>query len=569
VADSEVFDVVVVGSGAGGMLSAIRAADLGLRCVVLEKSDRYGGTSAVSGGAIWIPNNDAIADVDSPQQALAYLTAVTKNAVPLGKLARYVEVSPLLLRYLSSIGVEYYAHPQLSYPDYYPDAPGALPRGRNMFVRPMDGAVLGEEFFRMRESYPEFKLLQRASLDLDEAGVIGGFHPGWRRAAAKVLADYYRDLGWRRRTRRDRRLTIGNALVGGLRAAMLKRGIPLRLKTGLVRLERDGTRVTGVVATHEGGELFFSARRGVILASGGFEQSQELRLQHLDQPTEARWSATPRDINTGDGLRAAEAVGADTAFLNEAWWAPTVAMPARTAPNTVRNVALFFERGFPHCLAVNRLGKRFVNEICSYHQFGQAMLRDNAETGANLPCWLVFDAQYRAKYPLGGLLPGRVEPDSKLPPDWFDNFLYRAENVRALAVKIGLPPNVLVDAVDRFNGCARRGVDDEFGKGENVYNQFFGDPRNGPSPVLGAVERPPFYAVRLDLGDIGTKGGPKTNEDAMVLDHKGHAIPGLFAIGNAAASVMGGAYPGAGATLGSAMTFGYVAATRLAQANEW
>jgi 3-oxosteroid 1-dehydrogenase len=569
VVQSETFDVVVVGSGAGGLLSAIRAVDLGLSAIVLEKSDRYGGTSAVSGGAIWIPNNDAIADIDSPRDALAYLKAVTKDAVPEAKLIRYVDVSPRLLRYLRSLGVDYYVHPQLSYPDYYPGAPGALPRGRNMFVRPMDGAALGEEFFRLRESYPEFKLLGRMSLDLEEAGVIGGFYPGWRRAVAKVVAGYWGDVAWRRRTRRDRRLTIGNALVGGLRAAMLKRAVPLRLKTALTRLDYDGGRVTGVTALHEGRELHFRAAQGVVLATGGFEQSQDLRLRYLDQATEAQWSATPRDNNAGDALRAAEAIGADTAFLNEAWWAPTVSMPARATPNTVRNVALFFERGFPHCLAVNRLGKRFVNEICSYHQFGQAMLRDNAETGANLPCWLVFDAQYRSKYPLGGLLPGRVEPDAKLPPDWFDNFLYRAGDIRTLAGKIGLAPDVLAATVDRFNGYARRGVDDEFGKGGNVYNQFFGDPRNGPSPVLGAVERPPFYAVRLDLGDIGTKGGPKTNEDAAVLDLEGRPIPGLYAIGNAAGSVMGGAYPGAGATLGSAMTFGYVAATRLAQVNEW
>lgn len=563
------YDVVVVGSGAGGLVTAIRAHDLGLKSVVIEKSDRYGGTSAVSGGAIWIPNNDDMGDKDSRPAALNYLMAVTEGQVPKTKLERYVDVSPTIPRYLKSLGVEYYSHPVLSYPDYYPDAPGAVSSGRNMFVRPMDGAKLRQEFFYLRESYPEFKLFGRIALDLEEGGVIGGRYPGWKRAVARALARYYGDIGWRRKTRRDRLLTIGNALIGGLRAAMMERDIPLLLKTPMTDFEREGGKVTGIVCRRDGNEIRIRANRGVVLASGGYEQSQEMRERNYEQPGQSRWSATPRDNNTGDGLRAAEAIGADTEFLKEAWWAPTVAMPSVDAPNTVRNVAIFYERGFPHCLAVNRLGNRFTNEICSYHQFGKAMIRDAVETGANNPCWLIFDSVFRAKYPLGGLLPGDIQPDSKVPQHWFDNFLYKANSVEELAAKIGIPAKALLGTVNRFNGFARKGVDEDFGKGGNVYNQFFGDPRHGPSAQLGTVEKAPFYAVALYLGDIGSKGGPKTDEDARVLDVSGNPIPGLFAIGNASGSAMGPAYPGAGATLGAAMTFGYVAATRMAGANEW
>lgn len=563
------YDMVVVGSGAGGLMAAIRAHDLGLKAIVIEKSDRYGGTSAVSGGAIWIPNNEELGAADSPAKALEYLTACTEGAVPQAKLSRFIEVSPRVPAYLKQLGVEYYIHPVMSYPDYYPWNPGSLPRGRTMFVKPMDGAALGDEFFNLRETYPEFQLFGKITLDLSEGGQIAGKFPGWKRTLGRVLFNYWSDRGWRKRTHRDRRIAIGNALIGGLRKAMLDRGIPLRLKTGMTGLIEEGGRVTGVVADRDGVTVRIEAARGVIIASGGFEQSQALRDEHLDQKTNARWSATPRDNNQGDALAAVAGVGAATEFMNEAWWAPTISMPSERAPNVVRNLALFFERGYPHSLAVNRLGKRFTNEICSYHQFGQAMLKDNRATGANMPCWLIFDAQFREKYPLGGLLPGNVKPDGKLPPNWFDTFLFRADSIAGLAEKIGVPADTLVATVDRFNAYAATGKDEEFDRGGNVYNQYFGDPSHGPNKVLGAVAKGPFYAVRLDLGDIGTKGGPKTDENANVIDTEGNPIPGLYAIGNASGSVMGGAYPGAGATLGAAMTFGYVAATNAARVNSW
>ena len=563
---TESFDVVIVGSGAGGMLAAIKAHDLGLRSVVLEKSDRYGGTSAVSGGAIWIPNNRFLDGKDSPGKALEYLKACTADAVPEIKLRRYVEAAPRLVDYLASIGVKYYVHPQLTYPDYYPDHPGAMNGGRTMFVSALnDGGVLGEEFFRLRESYPEFKLLNRISLDLDEGHKMLYRKPGWIKTLGSAVLRYWGDIRMRRRTYRDRRLTIGNALVGGLRKAMLERGIPLLLNTRMTELVVTDGRVSGVKVERDGHPQKIAAGRAVILASGGFEQSQELRERHLGHKTSADWSATPRDNNVGDGFKAAQAIGADMAFLDEAWWAPTMHMPSTQSPNTNRHMALFFERGLPHSLCVNRQGARFTNEICSYHQFGQAMLRDHAATGANLPCWFIFDNEFRRKYPLGGLLPGNVAPDTKLPPDWFGNFLYRADSLRELAEQISVPAQALTDTVAKFNSYAESGVDKDFGRGDNFYGQYFGDPAHGPNRTLGGLTKAPFYAVRIDLGDLGTKGGAKTDEDARVLDIHGAPIPGLYAIGNVAGSVMGGAYPGAGATLGSSMTFALVAVSGLAE----
>jgi 3-oxosteroid 1-dehydrogenase len=560
----ENFDVVVVGSGAGGMLAAIRAHDLGLRALVLEKSDRYGGTSAVSGGAIWIPNNRSLQGLDSPSKALEYLKACTENAVPEAKLRCYVDMAPQLVDYLAEIGIKYYVHSELTYPDYYPNNPGALRGGRTMFVAPLeDGHVLGEEFYRLRESYPEFKLMNRISLDLEEGSALLYRKPGWVGVLGRAMLRYWGDIGWRRLTRRDRRLTIGNALIGGLRKAMLERGIPLLLNTCMTELVVTDGRVTGIIVLREGRQQTLSADKGVILASGGFEQSTEMRERHLGHKSSGEWSATPRDNNVGDGLRAAQAIGADTAFLDQAWWAPTIRMPSLQAPNTNRHMALFFERGLPHSLCVNRNGVRFTNEICSYHQFGQAMLRDQALTGANSPCWFVFDGEFRRKYPLGGLLPGSVASDATLPPDWFDNFLYRADSLHQLAEKIGVPTDAFADTVAKFNRYAEAGVDEEFGRGDDFYSQYFGDPSHGPSRTLGSLAKAPYYAVRLDLGDLGTKGGPKTDEMARVLNVGGAPIPGLYAIGNVAGSVMGGSYPGAGATLGSSMTFAMAAVNSL------
>ncbi|MGH8344984.1 MAG: FAD-dependent oxidoreductase [Pseudomonas sp.] len=559
------FDVIIVGSGAGGMLAALRAHDLGLKAVVLEKSDRYGGTSAVSGGAIWIPNNRAIRGIDSSEQAMQYLLACTEEKVPRIKLARFIETAPKLVDYLASLGVEYYVHPTLTCPDSYPWLPGSLPGGRTMFVRPLeDGGVLGEEYWRLRQTYPEFKLQETISPECLEGSALLYRKLGWIKALIAALERYWTDWGRRRHHHRDRSLTLGNAMIGGLRKAMMERGIPLLLDTRMTDLLAENGRVIGVKISRKGQQEQLSARRGVVLASGGFERSQALRERYLDHLTLEDWSATPREDNVGDALVAAQSIGAETEFLSEAWWAPTIRMASPEAPNTNRHQVLFFERGLPHSLCVNRNGVRFTNEICSYHQFGQAMMRDQVNTRANLPCWFIFDAEYRHKYPLGSLLPGCVEDDSHLPPDLFDNLLYKADTIEQLAGKINVPSIALEETVARYNGFACTGDDIDFGRGGNAYDLYFGDPSQKPNRTLGPLLKAPFYAVRIDLGDLGTKGGPKTDEFARVVDTHGEAIIGLYAIGNVAGSVMGGAYPGSGVSLGSAMTFGLVAAEHLA-----
>jgi len=327
----------------------------------------------------------------------------------------------------------------------------------------------------------------------------------------------------------------------------------------------EGGRVVGAVVVRNGAESRIETRHGVILASGGFEKNQELRDRYLPKATPTDYSLTPGLNNFGDSLKAAMEIGADTEFLDQAWWVPTMRVPAPGFNNADMRAALFMERAYPHTLCVNRLGRRFADEAMSYNDFGAAMLEDDARTGANAPCWLIFDAVARKRYPIGALLPSALWPDWRLPREWLDNAYYRAQTLSELADKIEVDPATLSATIERFNQFAATGVDEDFGRGANVYDQFFGDPRNRPNSNLGAVATAPFYAMRLDIGDIGTKGGVKTDANGAVLGKDGKPIAGLYATGNVSGAVTYDSYPGAGATLGPAMTFGLVAAEHIAE----
>lgn len=557
-------DVLVIGSGAGALLAANRAHDQGLQVIVIEKSDRYGGTSALSGGGIWIPNNSGIRHQDRYENALTYFKACTHGQVPEGKLRAYLDSAPEMVEYMrEQIGVKY--NPVAGYSDYCQHLPGASDTGRTMFVEPMDAGVLGEDFFALREADMGARLFGRVALDYYDAQTLGARARGWKRKVASLIWNYWSDVGWRLKTRRDRRVTMGAALIAGLRIGLKQRQVPLLLNTRLERfLETDG-RVLGARVSQNGNTFDIQASQAVIVACGGFEQSQPLRDTHLPGPTRVEWSVTPMYQNTGDALLAGERIGAASEFLDQAWWAPTVRLPAAATPNVDMRSALFVERSYAHSLCVNRLGLRFANEAMSYNDFGHEMLRDNAETSANLPCWFIFDAQYRRKNVLGRIMPGSIMPDASLPPEWWDNVLYRATSLGELAGKIGIDPATLQATVERFNGFAESGVDLDFNRGHYSFDRFYCDPRQQPNPSLGTLEKAPYYAIRVDLGDLGTKGGLKVDENANVLNLDGRPIRGLYAIGNASGAVTADSYPGAGGTLGPALTFGFRAADHIAR----
>lgn len=557
----EEFDVVVVGSGAGGMTAALCAAGEGLKALVIEKSEFYGGTSAVSGGGIWIPCNDDIeknGGRDSYEAALGYVKLLTEGEVPESRIAAYLQNAPEMVRHLARhFGVRFRSVPL--YPDYYPNKPGGMDGHRSMEPVEFNAALLGQEFDRQRPPFKGTQVMGRLSMNQVEAHTLFTKGKGWIGLIMKMMLRYWFDLGWRFKTKRDRRMTLGQALVGQLRYALQQHQVPLWLETGLTDLVHDNGRVTGVVAQRGGRAIRLRARRGVILASGGFESNQQMREQYLPHPTQVAWTGAP-PINHGDGIRAGQALGAGLGFMNLVWGSPTVHVPGASSQTT-----LFVERAMPRCVIVNRKGQRFVNEAAAYPDVVTAMYADDAKGNGAVPAWFIFDAQFRKKYPAGLFLPGQMQPDSALPKDWLDKVYYRADSLAALAAKIGVDAQGLAATIERFNAHAVKGEDPDFHKGTTAIDRYYSDPQNQPNPCLGPLTDGPFYAIRLDPGEIGTKGGLLTDEHARVLREDGGVIEGLYATGNTSAAVMGKTYAGAGSTLGPAMTFGYLAARDLAR----
>lgn len=555
----ETVDVVIVGSGAAAMTAAMRAKDRGLSVLMLEKARKFGGTSATSGGVVWIPQH-GLAEGDDRAQIRQYLQAVMEGPVRAERLEAFLDHGAKTVNYLRSSGVNLQVIP---WHDYFSEAPGAR-ADRSLICPIYDGGVLGDDMHLMREQFTRFKLLNRYTMDFTEAFGISSRAPGWKRMLARVIGRYWIDLSMRRRTRRDRQQSLGGSLIAPMRKRLLDQGVALRLGADVKSLElRDGC-VVGVQVQHRGQLRRIEARKGVIICAGGFEWNQELRNRYFTVPGDITWSSTPAHGNRGELLQAATAIGADVEFMETGWWVPTMHMPLDSVSNFEEIHQAVFDVGRPHGLCVNRNGDRFVNEGASYDRFGNAMVADQLKTGMNAPCWLVFDAQFRRKFPAGGYMPTAIMPDRKIAPSHWDQYIYKAPTIEALAQKIGLDPARLQQSVGKMNDYARTGVDAEFGRGTHAYDRTFGDPSLSPNPCLGPIGEAPFYAVPIHLGDLGTKGGLKADASARVLDRSGAPIPGLYAAGNAAGSPFGNCYPGAGGTLGPAMVFGFIAAEHIA-----
>lgn len=560
----ETFDVVVVGSGAAGAMAALRAAEHGMKVLIVEKAHKFGGTSATSGGVMWIPNHQLEGDKgDSRESALEYLDATIGVPVNRERLEAFVDEAPKMLDYLKSTGVQVMA---AAWPDYYPDRAGAR-ADRSVIVPTFDGRQLGDDRYAlMREQYNRFKLFGRYAMDLTETFALMMQSKGWRTVAAKVIGRYWKDRSTRKISHRDRRFTQGAALMGATYEQIFKRGVELRMETKLEQLlVDDGGRVTGIEVSNFGRKYQVTARHGVILAAGGYEWNQELRDRFYPVPGLTRHSSTPEDGNRGEALIEAEKIGASTEHTEQGWWMPTMTLPMPKASNFHEIHQSAFDVGRPWSVVVNRKGVRFVDEACGYDQFGQAMVRDHLETGANMPCWLIFDSKFRKKFSAGGLMPTVHTPEKKVPADWWDHYVFRADTIEELCRKTHLPVDAVKQTVSNMNEYAKTGVDPEFGRGMNPYDQMFGDPSSTPNPNLGPIDKAPFYAVPINNGDLGTKGGLRCDARARVLDQQGNPIAGLYAAGNNSGTPFGDTYPGAGATIGPAMTFGYVAANDIAE----
>ncbi|HXZ65673.1 MAG TPA: 3-oxosteroid 1-dehydrogenase [Streptosporangiaceae bacterium] len=545
------FDLVVVGSGAAGMTAALTAAVRGLRAVVLEKTEYFGGSTARSGGGVWIPGNSVLRRqglTDTPEQASRYLGYVAGEDTPAALQAAFLEHGPAMLDLvLASTPLRLKWVP--NYADYYPEAPGGRVRGRSVEPALLDGRILGAELARLRPPY----LPAPAGITVTQANYrwlsLGTRHPRAITTTARVTGRMIIS-----KARHRRLLSMGQALAAGLRAGLATAGVPVWLNTPMTELTVADDRVTGVRAVRDGEPVVVRAARGVLLAAGGFERNAELRLRYQRPPIGADWTVGSPG-NSGDGIAAGEAAGGALALMDDAWWGPSI-------PLTGGPVFCLAERSLPGSIFVNAAGERFMNEAAPYVDAVHTMYDRHTDDNPHIPCWMITDQRYRNRYVFTG-----VPPRKPLPRRWYRaGAVFRAGSLAELAGQIGVSADGLAKTVDRFNDFARTGRDADFGRGESAYDRYYGDPRSKPNPNLAPIAEPPFYAVKIVPGDLGTKGGLRTDERARVLRADGSVIPGLYAAGNTSALVMGRSYAGPGATIGPAMTFGYLAAIDAASA---
>ena len=546
------------------MTGAIRAKDLGLDVLVVEKSELYGGNTAMSGGVCWVANNPGMAKAgipDSDDDGLAYLRHITKGEVSDDRLLQYLRESKRVLAYLHEHTHVRYV-PLAKYTDYYPEAPGGKAGGRSMDPVPFDGAKLRERLIQLRRPHPQSQILGKFGITAREAqAAIGvGFRTMLFMAWQMLL--YVLRAPKRKRWGRDTKLCAGNSLMGRLLLSLHDRNIPAWLETSVQELVFDGDRVVGAIVDRQGRRLRIRARRGVLIAAGGFSRNLEMRKHYQRHPIATEWTAGSPS-NTGDGIRIGLHAGAALGLMDEAWWTPV-----SLVPKSPFSWVLVVEKSLPHGLFVNQSGHRFTNEAAPYIDVVHGMYEDAERSAAPNPRWYhVFDATYRRSSIAGPIAPGKVMPDKRLPRRYRDGrYLHRAPTLEALARAIDVPPDALQQTIDRFNANAAKGEDPDYNRGWSAQDRYYGDPRVKPNCALGAIETAPFYAVQIYPGDLGTKGGLLTDGQSRVVREDGKPIEGLYAAGNATASMMGRSYPGAGGTIGPAMTFGFVAAEAAAEA---
>ncbi len=556
-------DVLVVGTGASGMATAVTAASHGLKVLVVEKEAKFGGTTARSGGWLWIPGTRLAKDqgIQEPAGAAkAYLKHETTTHFDEKRIDVFLESGPKAIDFFTQKTCVQFDMPAV-FPDYHAEATGGQPGGRSMVTRPFDGRELGPRvkqlapalpeltvFGMMLGSGPEIKHFMRTFKSLDSFWYV-----------TKRLTRHFFDV---MQHGRGMTLTNGNALAGRLAKAAMDLQIPVWLSSPVTKLVVEYDGVAGAIVQHEGKSIRVNATRGVVLACGGFPHDVERRKQLFPHaPTgKEHYSPSPQS-NTGDGLRLAESVGGfvDATIPHAAAWVPASVTTRADGTNGV--MPHFIDRAKPGVIAVTPSGKRFTNEGNSYHDFVQAMVKA-CKGEPEVSAWLLCDHTTLRDYGLGAVAPAPLPIGRHLK----SGYLKQGQSLADLATAIGIAPATLETTVAQFNVKADSGEDPEFGKGSTAYNRFQGDSLVTPNPCVAPLKTGPFYAIKLVVGDIGTFAGLVTDERTRVLDSARKPIKGLYAVGNDAASIMGGNYPGAGITLGPALTFGYVAALQLVNA---
>lgn len=531
-------DVAVLGSGASATTAAILAADSGVEVALLERAEFVGGTTAISGGVLWLPNNHHMAEAgieDSREDALAYLNSLSLGMMDGELVETLIDTGPEMLHYMEE-NTPVSLHVFEGYPDYHPENPGGKPEG---------GRSLDNDLFPFEELGP---WAERINHQPDAV-----FFPATMlEIDTKRIDDVPPDVMEERRAR-DMRST-GQALAGSLIKGCLDREIPVHTATRARELILDeNDAVVGVRAERDGAPWFVKARKAVVIATGGFEWNEELVRAFLRGPMTAPTS-TPE--NEGDGLLMAMGAGAALGNMSEAWWIPGIHVPGDEMRGRTFARLILAERTWPRSIIVNRKGRRFMNEAANYNAVGHAFhtFDPNSFEFINLPAWLIVDSQYQPP-----IARHQVGPDA---PDW----IRRADTLAELAAQIEVDADGLQETVARFNEGVARGEDPEFERGVSAYDSYNGDRwEKAPFTTLGPIDTPPYYAAQIESGALGTKGGPKTNTKAQVLRATGGVIPGLYAVGNAMAGATAMVYGGAGGTLGPGMTFGYIAGRSAAE----
>jgi succinate dehydrogenase/fumarate reductase flavoprotein subunit len=552
-------DLIVMGGGAAGMTTALVAAIEGLKPLLIEKSDRVGGTAATSAGTIWIPGNRqsvAAGYQDSAEAAAVYLDKLTGVPDASGLRSAFLSTGPDVVDYLRAKS-DVHFNPSGKHPDYR-DMEGAAVNGRTLVPAMFDGRLLGKDFERVRPPIPEFMLLGgmmagKADLPplINRFSSVGNFL-----YSGRLLLRYLAD---RLRYSRGTRIVMGNAMVARLFYSLKKRRVPVLFESSVTEVVSEGGRVNGVVVQSHGRTLRIGTRKGLVIATGGYGHSAKLRERFMPKPVPQDTVACP--ANTGDGielaLRHGGTVAAD-AHGPGAFWAP-VSRTRRADGSQGVFPHLLLDRAKPGLIAVNAAGKRFVNEADSYHDFVLAMYESHKST-PTIPAYLICEAAFVARYGLGNIYPGTTN----LKRFEKSGYVVIAPSLEQLAAKLGIAPRALADTVARHNSMARSGKDLDFGKGDTELNRFNGDPLQTPNPCLRPIEQGPFVALAVWPAEIATSAGLQTNADGQLLDPKGDPIEGLYAVGNDMASIMLGTYPGPGTTLGPALTFAYRAAMHAA-----
>jgi 3-oxosteroid 1-dehydrogenase len=535
------YDLVIVGSGAGSVPAALVAVQTGKSAVIIEKEAQVGGSTAMSGGVMWIPNSTLMRRAgsdDSAAEAAAYFDACAGELTRASSAARraaFLKEAPRVIDFLQGLGLE------LIYADGYSDyheawKRGAKARGRALVAQVFNARQLGEWRTRLRRGV-------LPPMRMDEAP---GLLMAGRTAASKLTL---LRVGLRMLQNKLGRDLVGGgaALYGQLLQIALRHRIPILTSAAVKGLLQQDRRVVGVTLEREGKVQRIHAATAVIIDSGGFSRNLAMREAYQPKPTSVHWThSNPGD--TGEVLQAARDIGIALDAMDQAWW-----VPSSFTPEGVKLMCTA-EMQKPHCMMVDAGGTRYVNEATDYVVVGNTMYAHH-RVSACVPSWLIMDDQHRSKYAWAG------QPPGKTPRHWIQQgYMITADTLVELAKRCGIDPAGLTAQAARFNRYAETGVDEQFGRGRSAWDRYFADPTCAPNPSLGSIVKPPFYAVKIFPGDVGTSGGILTDEHARALRTDGSVVPGLYAVGNATANVMGQAYPGAGASIAPSVVFGWIAA---------